>query len=132
MRYLNRGWQSGHPDSNAPSGFRVYRTHADRKRAIGNLRRRGYNYFTEYRDVEGPALSFARTRYNPNTGYNDLVETDGTVRVGRQVNERLPMCPIVGAGPIYAMQRCTWVDGHTLPHRFGELDDLGRFIERGL
>jgi hypothetical protein len=78
------GWTAREPDANAASGFRVYRSHADRKRAIKQLRRRGYDHFTEYRDVEGPALSYARTRFNPDTGWNDLIHTDGRVHSRKQ------------------------------------------------
>jgi len=41
---------------------RGYRTHADRKRAIAQLRRAGYDHFVEYRDTAAPvALCFARS-----------------------------------------------------------------------
>jgi len=41
---------------------RGYRTAADRKRAIAQLKRQGFDHFVEYRDTQAPvALCFARS-----------------------------------------------------------------------
>lgn len=42
----------------AVGGFRVYHTRADRKRAIAQLKLRGFNYFYSHADLVDPDSSF--------------------------------------------------------------------------
>lgn len=41
-------------------GIAVFESFAARDDAVLALREEGYNYFTPYRDVQGPGLSYAR------------------------------------------------------------------------
>ncbi len=50
----------GNPKTGRDAGhIRIYKTQQALHSAITQLKRRGYNYFTTFRDVQGPAVSLA-------------------------------------------------------------------------